>query len=191
MQAIGTVLIQENSAQPQSTQAPVVLRPYLASDALALRELLAQLDWGVAASRQVDHQVSLKEPAPSAASSNVTPAALNRVWVVTRPEDGRAVGCLGLEVSPLHRTAQLHLTIAAGQSRRGYGRGAAAAVVELAHKMGLERVAAEVMPANLPARKILQAMGMQLEGRLRGHRIHEGQRVDTLCYGMLLPELGK
>lgn len=52
-------------------------------------------------------------------------------------------------------------------------------------RMGLHKVAAETVAANVPARLLLERLGFRQEGLLREHARLAGEWVDVVWYGLL------
>ena len=63
-------------------------------------------------------------------------------------------------------------------------------VVEMAFsEHGLCRVFAGTYENNTGSRRVLENCGFELEGRRKDHFLHQGQRVDSLEYGLLRKDL--
>jgi RimJ/RimL family protein N-acetyltransferase len=66
---------------------------------------------------------------------------------------------------------------------------AARAAMDYAFReLGVYKVWARADPRNLPSLRVLDKLGMQREGLLRGHLIYRGERVDRVYYGILRQE---
>jgi [ribosomal protein S5]-alanine N-acetyltransferase len=64
-----------------------------------------------------------------------------------------------------YQSAQLGYWIDAGEQRKGLAREAVRAVVDFAFgALALHRVQANVMPRNLPSRRLIESLGFRLEG---------------------------
>ena len=69
---------------------------------------------------------------------------------------------------------------------RGYATLIAAELVRLAFQdLGLERVAASCRPENIASIRVLEKVGFQREGHLRGAVLIRGERQDSLVFGQL------
>ena len=85
-------------------------------------------------------------------------------------------GDIGYELSPNHW----------GQ---GYTTEAASALIEFGfHTLKLHRIWSWCIADNLTSRRVLEKLGMQLEGRLRENKYFKGRWWDTMLYGMLETE---
>jgi RimJ/RimL family protein N-acetyltransferase len=56
--------------------------------------------------------------------------------------------------------------------------------------LGLERICANHLGRNSASGRVLEKLGLRLEGRLRGHVTHFGERDDVCWYGLLREERG-
>jgi ribosomal-protein-alanine N-acetyltransferase len=111
------------------------------------------------------------------------------VFAVTRREDGAIVGAIGLAISPEHQRAELGYWVARESWGRGVCTEAARAVLAYAFgTLGLERVNAHHLTRNPASGRVMQKLGMQHEGTLRGHIVKWGRREDLECYGILREE---
>ncbi len=91
-------------------------------------------------------------------------------------EPGARIGDLGYEVSPDHWG-------------RGYATEAAQAMIDFGFgDLGLHRVWGECVPENAASRRVMEKLGMRLEGRLRQTQRYKGRWWDSLVYGMLQEE---
>ena len=77
--------------------------------------------------------------------------------------------------------------------RAAWGRGiateAARVMVEMGFDvLGLRRIWAACDPENTGSRRVLEKVGMQVEGLLRGDTVIRGEVRDTLLWGILEPE---
>lgn len=107
-------------------------------------------------------------------------------WAVTRLEDGRLVGCVGIDVCGRDLVGALGYWVGVPYWRRGYAKEAAAAAVGWARGAGLFRLRASVLADNLASRRVLTGLGFVSEGVLRADALREGRRVDVHCFGLLL-----
>lgn len=72
---------------------------------------------------------------------------------------------------------------------RGYATEAAAAMLELGFDaLGLRRIWATCDPDNAASRRVLEKVGMTLEGRMRQDTVIRGQVRDSLVWGILQRE---
>lgn len=107
-------------------------------------------------------------------------------WAVVLDDgsDADLVGSVGLTVRS-RENARGELGYALRRDRWGSGltTEAAAAVLEFAFgPAGLARVEATCRPENSGSRRVLERIGMQLEGVLRSHVVVVGERRDSLLF---------
>jgi len=111
------------------------------------------------------------------------------VFALCDAATGVLVGAAGLHIDRTHRRAELGYWIGRAWRRRGLATEATRAVLNHAFgALGLERVFASHFPWNPVSGRVLTAIGMRPEGRLRGHYVKDGQRVDAEIYGILREE---
>ena len=112
--------------------------------------------------------------------------------VELRDEPG-LLGTMGLYIRP-EDTDQAMLGYAFG--REAWGRGiateAASAIVAMGFEvLGLRRIWASCDPDNAGSRRVLEKVGMRVEGLLRGDLVIRGDVRDNLLWGILEPEWRK
>lgn len=72
---------------------------------------------------------------------------------------------------------------------RGYATEAARAILGFGFsQMNLHRISAWCVAENVGSARVLEKLGMQLEGRLREHQYYKGRWWDTLLYAILYEE---
>ena len=105
--------------------------------------------------------------------------------------DERLVGYIQIALIDLEeRRAAVGLVIGEKAVRkRGIGSTALRIALDYAFTVkGLERVYAEVYAFNTPSFRLMERVGLQREGILRQHEIHNGARQDMHIFGILKPE---
>jgi ribosomal-protein-alanine N-acetyltransferase len=111
-----------------------------------------------------------------------------------RPEfaivlEGQVVGRVMLDVDRANLTAALGYGVAREHWGRGIASEAARAAVDYAFEaLGVGKVWARADPRNAASVRILENLGMQREGLLRGQLLVRGERVDRVYYGLLRAE---
>jgi RimJ/RimL family protein N-acetyltransferase len=111
-----------------------------------------------------------------------------------RPEfavllEGRIVGRVMLDVDRVNRIAALGYGIGRPWWGQGIATEAARAVLDYAFDaLRVAKVWARADPRNLGSVRVLEKLGMQREGLLRGHLWFRGERVDRVYYGLLREE---
>jgi [ribosomal protein S5]-alanine N-acetyltransferase len=108
-------------------------------------------------------------------------------FAVIEREGGRFAGLSGLvRIDRVHLSAELAYWIAPPLQGRGYATEATGAVVHFAFShLKLERVWARTLARNRGSARVLERLGFQAEGRLRGEVRKDGIREDTLYFGLL------
>lgn len=106
-------------------------------------------------------------------------------WTVWHGKD--AIGSVDLSnLDFTHRRGEIGFLFRRDQWGKGYGREAVAAAV--AHAFGplkLDRLEARMLAANRRAKRLVQHLGFQPEGRLFGHVLRDGMRQDVDVFGRL------
>ncbi|HTL57773.1 MAG TPA: GNAT family N-acetyltransferase [Candidatus Limnocylindrales bacterium] len=154
-------------AVPTLSTPRLVLRPFNPADAPELARL--------AGMREIANTtIAIPHPYTEADAldwiGRVTEAAAKGTEVAYAvTTDGSLAGGVGLrEINPVHSVAELGIWIAAGLWGKGYGTEAAAAVVRFGFEhLQLNRICAHHMLRNPGSGRMLQKVGMTVEGRLR------------------------
>jgi len=109
---------------------------------------------------------------------------------VTLKKTDRLIGNCGIRrAEPEASQAELGYELAPRHWGRGYASEATQAMLGFAfHELGLHRVWGECIAENAASRRVLENLGMSLEGRLRENRWMKGRWWDTLIYGILAQE---
>ncbi len=174
--------------QPVLTTERLTLRPFQSQDEMVVQELL-QCKEIAAYTRSIEH------PYPEGAA---------KLWMEKHPElwqSGKAVifaicvtandqlvGAVGLEINQQDENAELGYWIGQPHWGHGYCTEAAAKVVEFGFQhFGLHKIHAHHMKRNPASGRVLQKIGMQREGELRGHIKKWGVFEDVVFYGSLNP----
>lgn len=111
-------------------------------------------------------------------------------FVFEKRDDGSIIGAGGLiGLSETHRHAELGYWIGVRYWGKRYGTEAAGRLVEYGFKdLGLHRIFARTMPANVASSRLLMGLGFELEGYLRHHVKHRGRWQDIEVWGLLRHE---
>lgn len=115
---------------------------------------------------------------------------LDWILAVETREAPRLLGTVALYIR-YHDQDQAMLGYALGRDAwgRGYATEAATAMLELGFDaLGLRRIWAACDPDNAKSRRVLEKIGMTLEGRLRQDTVIRGQVRDSLVWGILQRE---
>jgi RimJ/RimL family protein N-acetyltransferase len=104
-------------------------------------------------------------------------------WAVEELQSGRPVGGVGLY--PLNWEGpeiELAYHVVPSAWNRGYASEAAAALLAAAWETGLDHVVAVAMPGNAASRRVMEKLGMSLEGSARY------REFDVVRYSIARPE---
>jgi len=109
-------------------------------------------------------------------------------WGLERGADKRFVGCCDLsQIDRWHHRAELGFIT----DRTFWGEGLAyealqAVIDHAAQQLRLRRLSARTHLGNVRSVRLLEKLGFQEEGVLRGHVERGGERRDCLMFGLLL-----
>lgn len=105
-----------------------------------------------------------------------------------RPLDGLDfLGCCDLsEIDRRHRRAEVGFMLSRQAWGQGYALEAMRAVLAHAAGLGLRRLVARTHLGNRRSDTLLEKLGFEEEGLLRGHVLREGLRRDCRLFGLLL-----
>lgn len=111
-------------------------------------------------------------------------------WAITTKEIDRLIGSCSLRaIDPVHRSTMIGYALMPAHQGKGYAREAAGALIEHAFtKLNVHRIGADLEPDNAGSRKVLDAYGFQVEGRLRDTYWLNGRWYDSLIMSLLEPE---
>jgi RimJ/RimL family protein N-acetyltransferase len=182
--------VELEQAAPRVETARLVLRELVPADAAAVAD-------GAGDRRVARFLVAVPSPYP---------IALARRWVASRVDwwhAGRGVtlaiaeraapdqllGTVSLRNYARDRRAELGYWLAAHAWGRGYATEACDAVVDLGFgELALARIYAQVLVGNAASMRVLEKLGMLVEGTKRQH-VRKGRRLcDVVLYGLLRDE---
>ena len=106
---------------------------------------------------------------------------------ITLPESGQMIGNCGIRRKPANDwEADIGYELAPDHWGQGYATEAALALVSFGfHELGLHRVSSWCVAENTGSTRVLERVGLRLEGRLRENEYFKGRWWDTLLYGLL------
>ncbi len=173
-----------------TTDAGVRFREAGPADAAALLALKQQLD------RETSFMLlepdERTETAQDIAADLERPAGSNSVIILAEGMGG-AVGYADVRGGEFRRnrtTAYLVIGVLATASGQGVGSGLLRAIEGWAPPRGIHRLELTVMAGNERARRLYERMGFEVEGRRRECLTVDGQLVDEVYMGKLLPAPG-
>jgi RimJ/RimL family protein N-acetyltransferase len=111
-------------------------------------------------------------------------------FAITFPNDDRVIGNCGSRCKAENDwEADIGYELAPEYWSRGYATEAALAMVNFGFQtLKLHRISAWCIAANTASARVLEKVGMQLEGWLRENEYFKGRWWDTLLYGLLESE---
>jgi ribosomal-protein-alanine N-acetyltransferase len=108
-------------------------------------------------------------------------------WAMRALADDAFVGVCDLsEIDPSHKRAEIGFMLGREAWGQGYALEAMRAVLTYAAASGLSRLLARTHLGNRRSDALLERLGFQEEGLLRGHVLREGERRDCRLFGLLL-----
>ena len=111
-----------------------------------------------------------------------------RSWAITHRDDDRAIGFVAVGERRQGGVSEIGYLLGRAAQRQGIAQEAVSAIVDHLFAEGQRRIFADCDPDNRGSVALLERLGFQLEGRLRGEwATHIGVR-DSLIYGMLAAE---
>lgn len=110
-----------------------------------------------------------------------------------RKSDGRYIGNCGLiGISETHRSAEFAYFIDPGRWGQGYATEACERLLRLGfEELGLERISARCMAKNMGSRRVLEKIGLKMEGLARHEVLKWEQFEDVVHYGLIRSEWNK
>ena len=111
-------------------------------------------------------------------------------FAVTLKDTGELIGNCGVRrTAPGAPEADLGYELAPAQWGKGYATEAARAVLAFGFAaLGVHRIEAECVADNTGSARVLEKLGMRLEGRLRDKEYFKGRWWDRLIYAVLAGE---
>jgi len=163
------------------------LRPLAAPDALAIHAMMSDAEvmayWD--SPKVEDPAVTAEIVEGQLADAE---AGLACYWAMERAGDDAFVGvCDVSEIDRRHARAEVGFMVARGYWGEGYTyEGMHAAIGYAAQTLRLRRLQARVHLGNVRSMRLLERLGFQREGLMRGYVERDGERRDCLIFGLLL-----
>lgn len=108
-------------------------------------------------------------------------------WAVRQSQTGDFLGyCELVDIDKRHHRAELRFIVARQGWGQGYGLEAVRALLAHAASIGLKRLIARTHVGDTRAEKLLERLGFEAEGYLKGHIHRDGERRDCRLFGLLL-----
>lgn len=108
-------------------------------------------------------------------------------WSVRLTADGTFLGSVELtDIDRRHHGAEIGFVLARPVWGQGYGYEAVQAVLGHAATLGFHRLWARTQVGDNASEKLLTKVGFEVEGYMKGHVDHDGERRDCRLWGLLL-----
>ena len=108
-------------------------------------------------------------------------------WAMRALSDGQFLGTCDLsEIDRRHHRAEVGFMLGRDAWGQGYALEAMQAVLAYAATTGLRRLLARTHLGNRRSDSLLEKLGFEEEGMLRGHVLRDGERRDCRLFGLLL-----
>jgi ribosomal-protein-alanine N-acetyltransferase len=165
----------------------LTLRPLRAHDAEALHTLMSDAEvmawWDVAEIEDIALTTAILQ-------NQIDDMERGRAvyWAMERSEDGVFVGCCDLaDIDRWHHRGEVGFIIGRPFWSDGYAFEAMQAVMtHAAQVLHLRRLSARTHLGNVRSVRLLERLGFDEEGVLRGHVERDGERRDCQLFGLLL-----
>lgn len=164
------------------TTQRLVLRPFTLADADDVFAYASDEEWG--RYLPVPHPYARRDADGFVARSVLREWDRGAVFAITA--GGIVVGGMNLTVDSAHAVAKLGYSLARPYWGQGLTTEAARAVAAWGFEtFGLAKITAMADARNVGSWRVMEKLGMKREGYFRGHRLHRGERVDEVRYGLL------
>lgn len=101
-------------------------------------------------------------------------------------ETDELIGVISLRLSAAHRSGHLGYWVAAHRRNLGYTTEAAAAIMAFGFaELALHRVGSQCFARNQGSARVMEKIGLQYEGCMKGAFLKNGVHEDMLLYGLL------
>lgn len=108
-------------------------------------------------------------------------------WTMRTLASGEFVGSCDLsEIDRWHRRAEVGFMLGRDAWGQGYAQEAMQAVIAFAGSGGVRKLTARTHLGNRRSEALLEKLGFDEEGLLRGHILKDGERRDCRVFGLLL-----
>jgi ribosomal-protein-alanine N-acetyltransferase len=165
----------------------LTLRPLRADDAEPLHALMSDAEvmawWDVAEIEDIELTTAILQ-------SQIADMDRGRAiyWAMERSEDGAFIGCCDLsEIDRWHHRGEVGFIVGKPFWSDGYAFEAMQAVMShAAQVLHLRRLSARTHLGNVRSVRLLERLGFDEEGVLRGYVARDGERRDCQLFGLLL-----
>ena len=170
----------------------LVLRPFVVSDGPEVERLAGS-------QRVADTTLTIPHPYPIGGGATLI-ATHADAWqrgvgvalaICSREPADALLGAISLQIAQAHRHGELGYWIAVDQWGNGYATEAARALTAYAFaELGLHRVQGRHFTRNAPSGRVLQKLGMQLEGIHRDACLRWSRFEDVAAYAIVASDWG-
>ncbi|MGI8509052.1 MAG: GNAT family N-acetyltransferase [Gemmatimonadaceae bacterium] len=174
--------------QPDLVTARLRLRPFIPADAFAVQALAGAYE-------VANTTLTIPHPYPEGAAEGWIAthgpawAARKAVTYAITDVTGTLVGAIGLALVPAHASAEVGYWIGVPAWGRGYATEAAAALFDHAFgALGVHRIEGRHFTRNAASGRVMQKLGMRLEGVMREAVRRRATFEDLAVYAVLGPE---
>lgn len=175
--------------QPQLKTARLLLRPFTPQDAPHVQKLAGH-------KAIADTTLHIPHPYPDGLAERWISTHAPRfrdgrgaIFAITLPENGLAIGSIGLVIVPDHQRAEMGYWLGRPYWGQGYTTEAAYELLRFGFaELGLNRIYATHLSRNPASGRVMQKVGMQYEGTQRQHVLKWGQFEDLKLYSILRSE---
>lgn len=164
----------------------LVLRPFEFSDAPDVLAYANNEEW--ARFMPVPSPYTLRDAEEFLARFKLTERARHPSWAITFKD--RVIGGIDISFAADHRFGELGYSIGREHWNHGHATEAARAIVDEAfsHISGLTRIRSHADVRNIGSIRVMQKVGMKLDGCLRSNRVMRDEIVDDEYYSILRQE---
>jgi RimJ/RimL family protein N-acetyltransferase len=163
----------------------LVLRPYTGGDLENLHAVYSQPD----VARWLYYEALTLEQSREKLARKIADCELTEehgLSAAVQLRDGTYVGDAVLfDFSAEHKTIELGFSFDPRHQGKGYATEAARALLDWAFAQGLHRVIGRLEPRNTPSARVLEKLGMRLEGHLVENEWVKGEWQSELVYAIL------
>ena len=110
-------------------------------------------------------------------------------FAIVARDSGNLIGGIGMDITARHKRGSLGYWLGTDFWAKGYATEAARAVLNYGfHILELHRIEAGHYPRNAASGRVLEKIGMQREGYMRGDLLKGDVFEDTIMYGKLITD---
>lgn len=119
-------------------------------------------------------------------SKNNNGPAYPLAWAMVEKQSGKVTGLVTfVSCSTVHLRAELGYAASPLYWNKGYMTEACKAIITYMQGSGIVRIQATADPVNVASQRVLEKLGMKLEGILRSYMVVQGERRDRNMYALV------